>query len=157
VILGLSCLVIGFVGGWFLRGDGGNAKVLPAASSNTATTTRPSATIVTASRPATPPRAVARGQVKLAVLNASSVTGLAGRTGDRAVRLGYVRANVVVGNAPPQTGESVAYYKAGSRARARQVARDLGLPRVAELPAGSSVTNLTPDAADSEVVVVLAG
>jgi hypothetical protein len=157
VILAASCLVLGFVVGWVLRGDGGRAVVLPPATSQeTSTATTP--TIGTAPRAARAPAApVDRSGVAVAVLNASDVTGLAGQTGDRAVRLGYARANLVVGNAPPQSGGSVVYYRAGSRTQARQVAKDLEVGRVAPIPAGTSLTGQTPGAAQSDVIVVLAG
>jgi hypothetical protein len=163
LVLAASCLVLGFVGGWVIRGDGGKSVVLP---SPTATATAPTATAPTATGPtgrtstAPPPAApaVQRSNVTLAVLNGSSVTGLAARTEARAKSLGYAGANLVVGNAPTQTGPSTAYYRPGGKAAARLVATDLLKPaarRIAPLPNDGALTAQTPEAAASEVVLVL--
>lgn len=156
VILAASCLILGFVVGWVLRGDGGKAVVLPPATAAQASTTATAPSIETTSTaPATAPAPVDRSTVTIAVLNASGVTGLAGKTSDRATGLGYAKANVVVGNAPPQTGPSVVYFRPGARASARQVAKDLGIGQVAPLPANTSLTAQTPGASGSDVIVVL--
>ena len=50
MVLGMSCLVLGFVGGWVLKGGGGNRNNLPELSSEylKAVTTPPASKTVTA-------------------------------------------------------------------------------------------------------------
>ena len=124
LILGLSCLIIGFVGGWFLRGDGGGATVLPPANdgNGTQTTGVQPAPVSTAGPPPAPP-APARADVRMVVLNATDVNGLAARTKAKAEGLGYV--GVGVGNAPQDGKPTIAYYKTGSKAAAQRAARAL--------------------------------
>lgn len=155
VALVVSCLVIGFVGGWILRGDEGTVTVL-APSGSTAdagddaaaggSTTAPATT--TAPRPTPPP---ARPDIALAVLNGTSEAGLAGRTADQAESLGYV--GVTAGNAPGQSGPSVVYFRSGQRPAARRVARDLQIAAVRALPGGGALGDEVPE--DAEVIVVL--
>jgi hypothetical protein len=159
LVLAASCLVLGFVGGWVLRGDGGKSVVLPAAPTDAVATT-PSRPRVVTTPTARPPKAarVSRATVTVAVLNGSGVGGLAGKTSARAVSAGYAQDKVVVGNAPAQSGPSTVYYRPGARAAAQQAGRDLGIAKVLPIPtgtAGTDLISLTPEAASSQVVVVL--
>jgi LytR cell envelope-related transcriptional attenuator len=158
----LSCLVIGFIAGWVLRGDDGPATVLapaPGASSDagaaaTGTTTAAPATTSTASAttsattPAAPP---ARDEIKLAVLNATDVQGAAGRAADEAKSLGYV--GVSAGNAPTTTDPDTVYYRDGQEASAKRVASDLEVDAVEALPASGSLAAAAP--AGAQVILVI--
>ncbi|MEW6583408.1 MAG: LytR C-terminal domain-containing protein, partial [Actinomycetota bacterium] len=164
VVLAVSCLVIGFVGGWALRGGESDPIVLPpAAETPAATTTETSTTSTTGTNPVTvtestppPPPAPTLpdpAEVILAVLNGSGVTGLAGQTAERATSLGY--PGVTAGNAPAQTGPTVVYFRDGQRLAARRVAQDLGYGagQVRALPADASLAAEAP--ATAQVIVVL--
>jgi len=158
LILAASCLVLGFVGGWVIRGGGGKSVVLPSPTATATSTTATSGAATTTAPGAAAAPVVQRSTVSLAVLNGSSVTGLAARTGDRAKALGYSSDNLVVGNAPTQTGPTTVYYRPGARASARLVATDLMKPaarRIAPLPGDGALTAQTPEAAAAQVIVVL--
>ncbi|MGD9696485.1 MAG: LytR C-terminal domain-containing protein [Thermoleophilia bacterium] len=167
----VSCLIIGFVGGWVLRGDDGPVTVLAPpepGTSTTGTTTTGTSTTATgtttgastttaptssAQEPATPPPD--RSQVSLAVLNGVGTTGLAGQTADQAESLGY--ASVATGDAPVQTGKpSIVYYRGDNEAAADRAGSDLGIAQVQALPAGGPVASAAQAAApDADVIVVL--
>jgi hypothetical protein len=162
VALVVSCLVIGFVAGWVLRGDDGPATVLappapePAgqapAGTTGGTTTAPATTAPPATTAEEPPSAPpARDQVRLAVLNATDVQGAAGRAADEAESLGY--AGVTAGNAPTTTDPDTVYYRAGQQAAAERVAADLQVDQVAALPASGGLAAAAP--ADAQVVLVI--
>lgn len=167
VALVASCLVIGFVGGWVVRGDDGPVTVLapsqeadnggtggsgggtattPTTTTGGGTATAPGST--EAAPPAPPPD---RADISLAVLNGTGEAGLAGRTAGQAESLGYT--GVTSGNAPTQSGPDVVYFRAGQRPAARRVARDLQIEAVRALPRGASLGTEVPQTAD--VVVVL--
>jgi len=158
----ISCLVIGFIGGWVLRGDDGPATVLappapeaageaPAVTAGGATTapatTAPEATTA-AEEPAAPP---ARDQIQLAVLNATDVQGAAGLRADEAESLGYT--GVTAGNAPTATGPDTVYFRAGAEAAAGRVAADLQVDQVTALPATGALASAAP--ADAQVILVI--
>jgi len=157
----ISCLVIGFVAGWVLRGDDGPATVLAPAPESSGeapagttggTTTAPATTAppatTAAETPAAPP---ARDQIRLAVLNATDVQGAAGRAADEAESLGYT--GVTAGNAPTTTGPDTVYHRAGQEAAAQRVAADLQVDQVAELPASGGLASAVP--AEAQVVLVI--
>lgn len=156
-----SCLVIGFVGGWVLRGDEGPVTVLapaaPADSGSADPATTPATSGGTTTAPATgtapvaPTPPPARADISLIVLNSTNESGLAARTAGEAESLGYV--GVTSGNAPKASGPSVVYFvTASQRAAARRVARDLQVETVAALPAGA-LAAAVPDGI--EVALVL--
>ena len=159
VVLVLSCLVIGFVGGWIWRGDAGPTTVIPpAAPADTGdtgsvttggggTTTRatPPATS-TAEQPVLPPE---RSAISLAVLNGTSRAGYAADVAGQAEGLGYT--GVVTGNAPSASVSKV-YFRSGRRPAAERVAKDLLIDAVAALP-GGALSSAAPSGA--EVIVVL--
>ena len=176
VLLVVSCLIIGFVGGWLLRGDDGPVTVLAptpegdqaevpvittpggggTGTTGTATTgtgtsggaaTAPSTTTA-AQEPAAPPD---RADIALAVLNGTNTTGLAAQTAGQAEGLGY--SGVTTGNAPTSTSPTIVYFRPGQRAAAQRVARDLQAGAVQQLPATGALADAAPDGA--EVVVVL--
>jgi hypothetical protein len=170
LVLGASCLVIGFVLGWMVRGDGGGPATVvaqgdtteaseptPPADTSTApddTATAPddtstSGTTVTAEDQTTPP---APGEVSVAVLNATSVTGLAAQTADELAAEGY--SDVTTGNAPATTGASTVYYRAGAEAAAAQLAEDADAAGgTAPLPSSGELTDAVP--AEAQVALVL--
>jgi hypothetical protein len=144
--IALSFAVIGFVGGWIVRGEDGSVTQLePSASEPTSTTG------TTATTPAAPEEPPARSDVRLAVLNGGTVDGLAGQTADEAEALGYV--NVVAENAPTQNGPTVVYFRPGNRPAAEQVATDLEFGPVRQLPASGALADAAP--ANRQVIVVL--
>ena len=157
----VSCLVIGFIAGWVLRGDDGPATVLAPPAPDSAgggaataggTTTAPATTAPAATtapeEPAAPP---ARDQIRLAVLNATDIQGAAGRTADEAESLGYT--GVTTGNAPTTTDPTTVYFRSGQQAAADRVAADLQVGQVAGLPASGGLAAAAP--ADAQVVLVI--
>ena len=175
VLLAVSCIVIGFVIGWFARGDGGGVTLPPVgqAIETTATvaptdTTATSAAIDTMGTTATVDTtgttgttgstisgAPARDQIKLVVLNGTATAGLAAKTQSQAQAIGYV--NVGKGNAAVQP-TTIAYYRTGQDAAAKQVAADLGAQSEAALVAGSTIESAAVTVQpDVDVVLVLGG
>ena len=163
VALILACLVLGFVGGWVLRGDDGTVTVLEAGAPSTTATTPATPTVPTGTDSApTPPPATteaappppAREDIALVVLNGTDVSGLAGNTAAEAESVGY--SGVVAGNAPTTTEPSTVYHAAGQEAAAQRVARDLRIAAVAPLPGTGPITEAARSAnPDADVVVVL--
>jgi hypothetical protein len=178
VLLVVSCLIIGFVGGWILRGDDGPVTVLAptpegdqpevpvvttggggdggTATTGTSTTgtgtsgggTTAPSTTSGQQEPAAPPD---RADIALAVLNGTDTTGLAAQTAGEAEGLGYV--GVTAGTAPTSTSPTIVYFRPGRRAAAQRVARDLQVGAVQQLPTSGALADAAPDGA--EVVVVL--
>ena len=179
VALAASMLVLGFVGGWILRGDDGPVTVVPAATTTTAdqggTTTESSDDTTgattdtetgadttadtgadttatapeTTTAPDTPPPA--RDTISLAVLNGTSTTGLAAQNATTAEGLGYT--DVETGNAPTQSGPSVVYYRPGEDAAADVVAQDFQVSDVQELPADGPLATAVPGGAQVALVL----
>jgi hypothetical protein len=157
----ISCLVIGFIAGWVLRGDDGPATVLAPAPEPAAegpavtaggTTTAPATTAPPATTAQQPPAAPpARDEIQLAVLNATDIQGAAGRTADEAESLGY--QGVTAGNAPTTTDPSTVYYRPGAEQAAQRVASDLQVEQVAPLPASGGLAAAAP--ADAQVILVI--
>jgi hypothetical protein len=177
VLLGVSCVVIGFVIGWFARGNGGGVVLpavgtavettatAPAASTVAADTTGTTATVSTTGTTgttattdttgATVSGAPARDQIKLVVLNGTETAGLAAKTQAQAEAIGYV--NVGKGNAAVQP-TTIAYYRTGEDAAAKQVAADLGAQSEQPLVAGSTIESAAVTVEpDVDVVLVLGG
>jgi LytR cell envelope-related transcriptional attenuator len=152
----ISCLVIGFIAGWVLRGDDGPATVLappapePAGQASGATTGG-TTTAPPATAPETPAAPPARDEIRLAVLNATDVQGAAGRAADEAESLGYT--GVTAGNAPTTTDPDTVYYREGQEAAAERVAGDLQVDQVTALPASGGLASAVPT--DAEVVLVI--
>jgi hypothetical protein len=148
VILAVSCLIIGFVGGWSLSNVGGDSVSLPEANVDV-TVQRPApATTTVAPVDAQVP---ARDAVVVQVLNGTGRAGLAASTTTRLKGLGY--AKVSTGNTSSQSGATVVYFREGSRAAAERLAADLKVATVTAI-AG---TPLASGASGSAQVVVVLG
>jgi hypothetical protein len=81
-----------------------------------------------ADRVARPPVPLERGRVPLAVLNGTTVTGLARGAADKLTSKGYSEPNVVTNDTTYQTRATTEiYYGAGARAAAVDVAGTLGV------------------------------
>lgn len=150
----LACVVVGFLIGWFVRPDRGDVSVLPAVTAP-ATPTTPAAGGTTVATTAAPPAPALpeRSEVKLAVLNGTTIAGFAAKTAARAQGLGY--AGVTAGNTPTTTEPTTVYFRDGKRPAAQRVAKDLGFTTIKPLPASGAVATSAPAGAD--VVLVLGG
>ena len=95
------------------------------------------------------PAAIERAQVTVAVLNGTSVNGLAGKVGSDLEASGYELG--AVSSTTPGVEESVALYSSRQRAAAEKVARDLGIGPVKRLD------RATARLAGEADVVVIAG
>lgn len=151
VAIGVAGIVAGMIGGWFLRGDGGPATVLPAAAAPVATTSQPTGVTTTAPDTPAPVALPEPKDITLSVLNGTTISGFAAKTAARAGQLGY--PTPTSGNAPTQTGATVVYFRAGKRSAARRVADDLGLVTVTPITQATTAVAEAPAGAD--VVVVL--
>jgi len=179
VLLAVACIVIGFVIGWFARGDGGGV-VLPTVADavqttatvanvdtvgtsttfdttgTTATTGTTDTTGTTGTTGSTVAGAPSRDQINLVVLNGTETSGLAGKTQTQAESIGYV--NVGKGDAPEPQATTVAYYRTGEDAAAKQVAADLGAQTEEPLTTGSPIESAAVTVQpDVDVVLVLGG
>ena len=174
VLLAVSCIIIGFVIGWFARGDGGGVTLPPVGTAVETTATVPavdtvpmdttgttfttatvSTTDTTGTTGATVSGAPARDQIKLVVLNGTATAGLAAKTQAQAQAIGYL--NVGKGNSPVQP-TTIAYYRTGENAAAKQVAADLGAQSEQPLVAGSTIESAAVTVEpDVDVVLVLGG
>lgn len=151
----VACLVIGFVGGWMLRGDGGPVTVIAPQGSNDGppadTAGRPTTQTAPATSPGTETAPPERSEIVLAVLNGTGTAGLAATNASKAESLGY--QDVATGNAPSGSGPSVVYYRAGNESAAQRVSQDMQVAQVQPLPASGPLTDAAPETA--EVVLVL--
>lgn len=95
------------------------------------------------------PGAVVPGDVEVAVLNGTSVPGLAAKVGDD-VRVNGFKLGAV-GNSSKQVDQTVVMYEPGEKRAARKVANDLGVKPV------QPINRQTERAADGAAVVVIAG
>ena len=91
--------------------------------------------------------AVDRSEVTVAVLNGTSVNGLAGRVGSDVESNGYQLG--AVSSTTPGVEDSIALYARGERAAAEKVARDLGIGPVQRLDRETARL-----AGDADVVVI---
>ena len=173
VLLAVSCIVIGFVIGWFARGDGGGvvlptvaeavqttatvASVDTTGTSTTFDTTGTTATTdTTGTTGGTVTGAPARDQINLVILNGTETAGLAGKTQTQAESIGYT--TVGVDDAPETQATTVAYYRTGEQAAAQQVAADLGAQTEEALTDGSPIESAAVTVQpDVDVVLVLGG
>lgn len=150
LVLAVSCLILGFVGGWSLASLGSDTVSLPdvnldttvADTSTTGTGTGTTGTGTTTGT--TPPTTTAaapviRADVSVSVLNGSGVSGKAAETAGQLQQKGW--SDVTTGNADPHSGTTV-YYRAPSKAAADALAEDLDLTTVTpltEAPGAGSV------------------
>ena len=172
-LLAVSCIVIGFVIGWFARGDGGGvvlptvadavettatvASVDTTGTSTTFDTTGTTATTgTTGTTGGTVTGAPARNQINLVILNGTETAGLAGKTQTQAESIGYT--TVGISDAPETQATTVAYYRTGEQAAAQQVAADLGAQTEEALTDGSPIESAAVTVQpDVDVVLVLGG
>ncbi|HWH12021.1 MAG TPA: LytR C-terminal domain-containing protein [Solirubrobacteraceae bacterium] len=142
-------VVLVFAATHLLGGSSSPARTGPPATSSTpgvSSAQSPS----TSSTPAVVP-----SSVTVAVLNASSVSGLAARVGTRLQSAGYVKG--YVGNAPPATGSSatstVEYATTGDKPAAKAVAKALGLSSSAVGPLDAATAAVNSAVSNARVVV----
>lgn len=150
LILAVSCLVLGFVGGWAIANMGGTTIPLPEAKVDvTVATSAPKTTEQTDTAGEVAGGAQPqRTEVSVTVLNASGVAGRAAQVGTQLKGLGYTQ--VQTDNAAQVTGTSV-YYADGAKAQATLVAGDLQVATTAPLDGSAVATS----AKGAKVVVVL--
>jgi hypothetical protein len=169
VLLAVACIVIGFVVGWFARGDGGGvvlptvadaiqttATVATADTTATVGTTDTTGTTGTTGTGTTVSGAPARSEINLVVLNGTETSGLATSTQTQAESIGYT--NVGKGDAPQTQATTIVYYRTGEQAAAQQVAADLGAQSEEALVTGSPIESAAVTVQpDVDVVLVLGG
>jgi hypothetical protein len=144
-VLAVSCLVLGFVGGWSLATVGGDDVKLPDANVDvTVEKPAPRTETVAPARGETPPE---RAQVTVAVLNGTGTAGLAAQTATQLKELGY--AKVTTGNTPARTGPSVVYFRDGAKAAADRLAKDL------KLESALPIEGTPLETAEGQLVLVL--
>lgn len=162
VALIVACLILGFVGGWILRGDDGTVTVLDTGAPTPTATEADGGDPPPATTGGTPPATTeeappppSRGDIALAVLNGTDVTGLAADTAAKAESLGY--EGVISGNAPTSEDPTTVYFAtADDEPAAARVAEDLEFTVTAQLPVSGDVAVAAAGAApEADVVVVL--
>jgi hypothetical protein len=119
-------------------------------NNNSSTTAKKSASTGTTSKNAAAP-AVAPDKITVAVLNGTSIPGLAAQVGDRVDAEGFTLGTV--SNASQATGQranSVVMYAPGHSRDARRVAKRLGIGDIAR-----SDANTQQIAGDASVVVIV--
>jgi hypothetical protein len=101
------------------------------------------------SGPQAKPGAIVPGDVEVAVLNGTSVPGLAGKVGDDVQVNGFKLGTI--SNSRTRFDQTVVMYEAGQRRAAKRVAHDLGVQPV------QKIDRQTEQAAGGADVVVIAG
>ncbi len=157
LILAVSCLILGFVGGWTVANIGSDTVSLPDVSLDTTvtdttatdTTGTGTAATGTGTTTTTAPAPVTRSDVTISVLNGSGVAGRAAETADQLRAKGW--SDVVPGNTEVSAGTTI-YYRQGAKEAADEVGVDLAVTQVAPLT-GSSIEAEAATSAD--VVIVL--
>ena len=96
------------------------------------------------------PPAIDPSSVTVAVLNGTSVPGLAAKEGGHIQSAGFKLGNVTNAAQAGQRTESVVMFKAGENRKARAVARKLGISQIEPVDAQTSTLS-----ADASVVVVV--
>jgi hypothetical protein len=152
--IAVGALLLGFVIGWYARGDDGDGPTLRAAGARSApaatTGEGPGGGAVTTEAPDPLP---ARAALRVVVLNGTGITGLAGRTAALLAADGYPAP--VAGDGPAADGATIVYYRGDNAPAARRLASDLGgSPEVQPLASGA-VDSAAPE--DAQLVVLLAG
>lgn len=156
LLTALACLAGILAVFWTLSDVGSDAesdRAQPAPATSAPLTTGPSTTAPStaaaprAKQPAKEPSASAQRSMKVQILNASAVHGLAKRFAEKARAAGWT--TVEVGNWRYGAGHASVYFPDGSRKAARQLASDLGIESVEPAKAGMAADQLT--------VLVIAG
>jgi len=88
--------------------------------------------------------------VTVAVLNGTTVPGLAAQVGDEVAAAGFQRGTVTNATGSPERAESVVLYRKGAPAEARAVARKLRISQIEEIDPDSQAI-----AGDASVVVIV--
>ena len=101
--------------------------------------------------PASESSRAARGDVKVAVFNATTVNGLADRVADKVESSGWVR-DAVSNAPPPEKSATIVYYAEGQRAQAREVAKVIEVGADAVQQMDQNVRALDDDA---RVIVIV--
>ncbi|MCB0881900.1 MAG: LytR C-terminal domain-containing protein [Thermoleophilia bacterium] len=154
-VVAAAGLVVGFLLTWFVfvRSDDGNVSVLPSSPAPQASTSTTGGTTVSTTAAPPAPSLPKPAEIKLAVLNGTTIAGFAAKTAARAQALGY--AGVTAGNTPTTADPTAVYFRDGKRPSAQRVAKDLGLTVIKPIPATGAVATSAPAGAD--VVIVLGG
>ncbi len=147
VVLAVSCLILGFVGGWALASVGGDQIALPDANVDVTVERSAPKTTTAETKQAEPP---ARATVTVSVLNGTTRPGFAATTATTLKSLGY--AKVTSGNTATQTGSTTVYYRESAKLAADQLAKDLRAAIVTAID-GTALAQSTP--AGTQLVVVL--
>jgi len=150
VVLVAALIVIGVV----VFGGSDNTKPTPAP--NTVAPPTAANTTPAAGGKASPPGGSAaakvnRGQVKVAVLNGTTFTGLARSASDKLTKAGF-QPGVVTNDTTNQARSATAIFYAGNQRRAAlEVAKIIGIGRDAVQPLDSNTRNVAGE--DADVVV----
>jgi hypothetical protein len=148
----VAAIAVVAVGGILLFGGGGDN---PAPKPNTVGQPAVAATgAVNGGSPSAAPAKLDRKAVPLAVLNGTTVTGLARGAADKLTKKGYNEPNVVTNDTTNQARPTTQiYYEAKVRAAALDVAKILGVPTTQVRPMDANARAL----ADRAQVAVFVG
>jgi LytR cell envelope-related transcriptional attenuator len=153
--IAVGALLLGFVVGWYARGDGGGGPTLRADDARRAPVTTAGGAPdgggpVTTEAPDPLP---ARAQVRVVVLNGTGITGLAGRTAALLAAAGY--PDPMADDGPPADGATLVYHRGENAPAAQRLADDLGGSAEVRPLGTGAVAQAAP--ADADLVVLLAG
>jgi hypothetical protein len=123
-------------------GHGGKATASSPPSSNPASTTK-------AKKKVAPP-ALSPSKITVAVLNGTTVTGLASETANKLVQLGFQRGNTSNADSQGQQAQSVVEYSGNNGRAARLVANKLGISDIEPIDAQTQTK-----AGDATVTVII--
>ena len=127
----VAAIAVVAVAGFLLFGGSGGDKPTPKPNTVAQPTGATTGNAGGSSTPKTPAK-VDRKAVPLAVLNGTTVTGLARGAADKLTKKGYNEPNVVTNDTTNQARPTTQiYYEAKARAAALDVAKILGVPTVA--------------------------
>lgn len=148
VVLGASCLVLGFVGGWTAASIGDDTVALPDAKVDvTVEESAPKTTSV--AEPVA--KAPERSSVAVTVLNGTTTPGRAAETATQLKERGYT--TVTTGNTGTVSAPTAIYYRKDAKPGADLLAKDLQVTRVS--PIEGTAIAADAEATKAQVVVVL--
>jgi hypothetical protein len=126
-------------------GNGGNPTATPPQNTNGTQTTAKA-------KKKTPPAALDPSKITVAILNGTTITGLASETANKLVEQGFTRGNTKTGNADSagQQAQSVVEYSANNARQARFVANKLGISDIEPID-----TQTQAKAGDATVAVII--
>lgn len=183
VVLAASCLVLGFVAGWALRGGEDSPIIIPAAASDptptvTVGTPQPAPETTTDTQTGTgtlddtPTDTTATGPSTATVTEPPAPeptlpepsaiqaavlngSGVTGLAGQTATKMeGLGYTGVTPGNTAAQTGPTIVYFRSGGENAGLRVAQDLGYGR-AQVKALTDAALVAEAPATAQVIVVL--